>query len=63
MAARASRPRRGKIVERVLIGSSLVVLFVGSIAAWAVNNPLGKGDERGTSDILYIPHSSAASTT
>lgn len=37
MTAKAPRPRWRKIVKRVLIGLSIVVLIVGSIAAWAVN--------------------------
>ncbi|MEO8694611.1 MAG: phosphodiester glycosidase family protein [Acidimicrobiales bacterium] len=37
MATKANRPRWRKIVKRILIGVSIIVLFVGSIAAWAVN--------------------------
>ena len=37
MAAKATRSRWRKIVTRVLIGLSVVVLIVGSIAAWAIN--------------------------
>ena len=37
MAAKPTRPRWRKIVKRVLIGLSIVVLVVGSIAAWAIN--------------------------
>jgi exopolysaccharide biosynthesis protein len=33
----ANRPRWRKIVKRILIGLSVIVLIVGSIAAWAVN--------------------------
>jgi hypothetical protein len=34
------RPRWRKIVKRILIGLSVIVLIVGSIAAWAVNRYL-----------------------
>jgi exopolysaccharide biosynthesis protein len=37
-------------------GGSTSMYFNGEV----VNNPLGKGEERGTSDILYIPASSGA---
>jgi len=37
MTAKAPRPRWLKIVKRALIGLSIVVLIVGSIAAWALN--------------------------
>jgi exopolysaccharide biosynthesis protein len=39
-------------------GGSTSMYFNGQL----VNNPLGKGDERGTSDILYIPASSASAS-
>jgi exopolysaccharide biosynthesis protein len=38
-------------------GGSTTMYFNGEV----VNNPQGKNDERGTSDILYIASSSAAS--
>ncbi|MEO5840378.1 MAG: phosphodiester glycosidase family protein [Acidimicrobiales bacterium] len=37
MATKANRPRWRKIVKRILIGVSVLVLIVGSIAAWAIN--------------------------
>ena len=37
MAAKATRPRWRKIVKRVLIALSVIVLVVGGITAWAVN--------------------------
>ena len=37
MAAKAARPRWRKIVKRVLIGLSVIVLIAGGITAWALN--------------------------
>ena len=42
--------RLGAIVHNLDGGGSTAMVFDGSL----VNNPLGRGTERGTSDILYV---------
>src|SRR6185436_18114568 len=39
-ATKPVRPRWRKILKRILIALSVIVLFVGGIAAWAVNRYL-----------------------
>src|SRR5688572_8237219 len=61
MAAKATCSRLRKIVKRVLIGLSVVVLIVGSIAAWAINRYII--DHVQIADVAAYEASVHASTT
>jgi len=61
MTAKATRPRWRKIVKRVLIGLSILVVIVGSIAAWAVNRYII--DHVQIADVAAYEASVYASTT
>jgi exopolysaccharide biosynthesis protein len=61
MAAKATRPRWRKVVKRVLIGLSVIVLIVAGIAAWAVNRYIV--DHVQIADVAAYEASVHASTT